>query len=72
MTTRGMKEKEMKQIADWIIKILTYAKKWQLPEDKENRKEFIQKFRKEIISDRFLKSVQKEVVVLCKQFPVYK
>ena len=72
VTTRGMKEKEMKHIAEWIIKVLTHAKKWQLPEDKERRKEFTREFRKEIITDRFLKGVQKEVVALCKRFPVYK
>ena len=72
VTTRGMKEKEMKHIAEWIIKVLTHAKKWQLPEDKEVRRECIRAFRKEIITDRFLKGVQKEVVALCKRFPVYK
>ncbi len=72
VTTRGMKEKEIQMIADWIIKILTYAKKWQLPKDKELRKEFTRSFRKEIVTDRFLKGVQKEVVALCKKFPIYR
>ena len=72
VTTRGMKEKEMQYIADWIIKILTYAKKWQLPEDIERRKAFTRAFRKEIVTDRFLHDVRKNVVALCKRFPIYR
>ena len=48
VTTRKMKEEEMKKIAGWIIKVL-----------------------KNIQNDDIINEVKKEVVALCKQFPVY-
>lgn len=72
VTTRGMKQKEMEKIAGWVIEVLNYAKKWQLPIEKEERKNFIEAFRKEIQTDTKLAGIKKQVTVLCKKFPVYK
>ena len=41
ITTRGMKEKEMKQIGKWIIQIITEVSHYKIPEDKEARKVFL-------------------------------
>ena len=49
VTTRGMKEKQMKMIALWIHQAI---------ENRDNEKE--------------LKKIHKEVIVLCKKFPMYK
>lgn len=49
VTTRGMKEKEIRQIAKWINEVL---------ENYKNKKK--------------LKDIHKEVITLCKKFPIYK
>jgi glycine hydroxymethyltransferase len=49
VTTRGMKEKEICQIAKWIKTVI------------ENHKD-----------EKMLKQIHKEVIVLCKKFPLYK
>ena len=49
VTTRGMKEKEIKQIARWINEVM------------ENHK-----------NEKKLKEIHKEVIKLCKKFPIYK
>jgi len=37
LTVRGMKEKEMNQIASWILKVIDYVKPYKLPEKPEAR-----------------------------------
>jgi glycine hydroxymethyltransferase len=49
VTTRGMKEKEIKKIAQWIT---------QATENHQNEK--------------VLRAIHKEVIALCKKFPIYK
>lgn len=49
ITTRGMKEKEIRMIAKWIKNAI------------ENHK-----------NEKALKQIHKEVIVLCKKFPIYK
>ena len=60
-TTRGMKEKDMKFIGKQMLKVLEIVKKYQLPTEKTERKEYLSKFRKEIDSNKLLKSIKKEV-----------
>lgn len=69
LTTRGMKEAEMKTIAKWILKIVDHVKNEKLPEDKEQRKLFIKSFRQKIVGDEFLKNITSEVKDLCNKFP---
>jgi len=70
ITTRGMKEQEMKAIAAWIAQIVDRIKKYQLPETKEERKSYLKKFREEIAKDEALRKVKQEVAELCKKFPI--
>lgn len=72
ITTRGMKEKEMEKIADFIARISEILKKYELPDKKEDRKNYIKKFSQEINSNKELKKIHKEVIALCKRFPIYK
>ena len=69
ITTRGMKEIEMKKIASWIIKVIYYVKSERLPEDKEQRKVFLKRFTEKIEKDRFLENIAQEVKTLCQKFP---
>jgi len=71
LTTRNMKEKEMEIISEWIAQIVNEVKDYELPEDKETRREYLEKFRKEISENGVIKKVKKEVVELCKKFPLY-
>lgn len=69
VTTRGMKEKEMKHIASWCIAVLKHAKRWQLPEDKEARRAFTKQFFSELNADTVLAKTKKEVQAFCRKFP---
>ncbi len=69
VTTRGMKEPQMKIIADWILKVVDHVKNEKLPEEKNERAKFIKYFREKIAEDKFLKDIASEVKLLCKKFP---
>jgi len=71
LTTRGMREKEMKLIGDWIAEIIYEVKDYEMPDDKDARNEAIKKFRKEIVRNEKIKKIKKEVIRLCKKFPLY-
>ena len=68
LTTRGMKEPQMKQIARWIVDIINHIKPYRLPEDKTKRLEFMKTFKKKMDKDVFLKSVAREVMNLTSQY----
>lgn len=70
LTTRGMKEKEMKKIAKWILQVIDYVKDRKLPEDKERRVEFMRSFRRELEKDKFLKNIASEVKKFALLYPV--
>lgn len=70
ITSRGMKEKEMRQIAGWIIAIIDHIKRYPLPEDKTKRPEFMAAFRKKMDRDPFLLAIAKEVETFTAPFPV--
>lgn len=70
ITTRGMKEKEMLQIANWIFEVINEVSHYLLPEVKEKRGSFLKKVRSETAVNSKLLEIAKEVKELCKQFPV--
>ena len=70
VTTRGMKEKEMKLISSWIIDVFKHVKNEKLPENKEKRIVFMKNFRSKILKDKFLINISKEVKSLCNKFPI--
>ncbi len=71
LTTRGMKEQEMREIADMIFQIIAAVKQYQLPEGKEERAAYIKKFKEEIQDNAQVKSTRSRVLDLCKKFPLY-
>ncbi len=71
ITTRGMKEKEMKQIAKWIDRAVAEVTNITLPEDKEERKIFWKETKKKIAKNKNLAKIFTEVKKLTKDFPVY-
>ena len=71
ITTRGMKEKEMIRVAKWINEAIEEVKHYQLPLEKEARKEFMKKFRSEVVKNKNLLRIAKEVKSLCQNYPIY-
>lgn len=71
VTTRGMKEKEMKQIAIWVAKIANHVKSHELPQNQMERQPFVKEFLKEIKKDTFLLNIFDEVKMMTKDFPLF-
>lgn len=69
VTTRRMKEKEMEQIASWIVRVVKHVKDEQLPEGKEARSSFVRSFKIKVGTDPYLLRIAKEVSKLCSSFP---
>lgn len=70
ITTRGMKENEMKIIGKWIVEVIRHVSHYRLPEEKEKRVEFIKKVKKELEKDRKLLQIRSQIKFLCSKFPV--
>lgn len=70
VTTRGMKEKEMEMIADWIKRTIETITGNELPEEKENRSPFFKKFKEEYKENKELLKIAAEVKKLTKNFPL--
>lgn len=70
LTTRGMKEFQMKQISAWILKVVNYIEPYKLPEQSEARSAFLKAFREKIDKDEFLLGIAEGVKNLCKKFPI--
>jgi len=70
ITTRGMKEQHMRQIAAWIVQIIDHIKPYPLPEDKTKRADFMKEFKKKMDKDTFLLAIAKDVKKFTAKFPV--
>lgn len=69
-TTRGMKEKDMKQLGIWMNTAIEEVKNHKLPEDKEERKLFFRKFRETVKNNKTILSVAKDVQKYMRDFPL--
>lgn len=70
VTTRNMREREMKLIAKWIADVADLVKKEELPADKSKRKAYLADFKKRAHANPKLAKVHREVKALCKKFPI--
>lgn len=70
ITTRGMKETEMRVIGKWIADVIREVSRYHLPEIKEERQKFLSGVRKELVANRILLDIAKEVTSLCAKFPI--
>ena len=70
ITTRGMKEKEMKVIAKWIYEAIEEVKKYELPNDKEARKVAFKEIKGKINSNKNLAKIATEVKKMTSKFPL--
>lgn len=71
LTTRGMKEKEMKKIAQWIARVLAVVKDYRLPEKKEERKPYMDNFKKAVHRNAKLKKIRSEIKQFASKFPIF-
>lgn len=71
VTSRGMKEKEMDMIAEWIFRSIEAVKDFQLPEDNKKRTEFLNDFRAKALKNKELLAIRKEVKALTAKFPLF-
>ncbi len=69
-TTRGLKGKEMIKIAKWMNETIDEVSNENFPNDKEKRKEFWKNFKQEIVKNKKLLGISKEVKILCAKFPL--
>ena len=70
ITTRGMKEKEMEVIADWIAQVVNLIKIYKLPETKEERAKYLKEFREYIANNETIKKIKKEILEFGKKFSI--
>lgn len=71
ITTRGMKEAEVKQLAAWMIEVINYCKKWALPADKVERQTFVKNFKQKLAKDKFLQTMKTKVTKFAKKYPLF-
>jgi glycine hydroxymethyltransferase len=71
VTTRGMKEPEMNEIAGWIARVVEEVKDEVLPSDKQERRTFIKDFRVRALQNKNLLAIRQEVEQMAGQFPLF-
>lgn len=71
VTTRGMKEAEMEQIAGWIARVVEEVKDEVLPSEKEARRAFIKDFRARALKNKNLLAIRKEVEAMASKYPLF-
>ena len=70
LTSRGMKEEEMKKIAGWIKEVLEQVKGHDLPRKQEERREFTKRYKAQVISNKKLQEIKAEVKEFASNYPV--
>lgn len=70
ITSRGMKEPEMKIIAKEITNVLNQIKDFSLPIDKNLKHIYIQKYISSYKSNKVIQSIKKRIIKLTNQFPI--
>lgn len=68
VTTRGMKEPEMKQIGAWIAEVIAEVSQYRLPQTKEGRKGFLAGVKKDLAVNKKLLAIARDVKTLCTKF----
>jgi glycine hydroxymethyltransferase len=71
VTSRGMKEPEMVQIAKWIAQVIDIVKAFELPKEKTQRTPFLKDFRAKAVKMPELLKVREEVKAMAGQYPLF-
>jgi glycine hydroxymethyltransferase len=70
LTTRGMKEAEMKQVGEWIARAIKEFSDRRLPSTPKERTAYLVEFREAVAGNANVKKIREQVRELCKKFPV--
>jgi glycine hydroxymethyltransferase len=70
ITTRGMKEKEMEKVGEFIARSIKEVNMYRLPSEIKERPAYLKKFKADIAGNTNLKQLREEVREFCKGFPV--
>lgn len=70
LTSRGMKDMDMKKVASWIKRALEEIKGYDLPSEQSERAPFIKEFKLKMKENENLKKIRQEVKEFASKFPV--
>ena len=70
LTTRGMKQTEMKKIATWIVRVLDEIKTSKMPKDKDTRIKYLAKFRSSLEANPRLAQIRSEIKKMAHRYPI--
>lgn len=70
ITTRGMKERDMIKVANWINAVIEEVKDHPFPSEKEKRSAFWKEFKKDIWKNKKLLAIGKEVKSHANKYPL--
>ena len=72
VTTRGMKESEMKKVAKFMNEIVSEVSGMMLPaDDKVKRRDLMKEYKEKIAKNKKLQQIANEVKTMCQRFPIY-
>lgn len=72
LTTRGMKEKEMKQVAEWIAQAIAEVEGMEIPsDDKEKRTALMKEYRGKIKKNKKLSGIEKTIRSFTRNYPIW-
>jgi glycine hydroxymethyltransferase len=71
VTTRGMGEIEMMQIAGWIARVVDHVRDETLPAERKERGRFLKAFKANAVADPVLLAICEEVKTVANQFPLF-
>ncbi len=70
LTTRSMKEGDMKKVGEFIARAIHAVAEHRLPDGKEARTAYLARFKTELSENTILRALREEVREFCKDFPV--
>jgi glycine hydroxymethyltransferase len=70
LTTRGMKEAQMKKVAKWIHQTIEEVAGEELPISKEERSVFWKDFKNNVVKNKNLLKIAREIKALCAKYPL--
>lgn len=70
LTSRGMKEKEMKKIAGWILRVLEEVRGMDMPTEQTERAKYIKEVKVKLAKNKNLLKIRKEIAAFAKKYPI--
>jgi glycine hydroxymethyltransferase len=70
LTTRGFKEKDMRQVGEWIGQVIHHLDSEKMPQDKTKRAAFVADFKKRAEADPFYQTIGQAVKTYTARFPI--